>query len=61
VNLVMPGARVFYLGEGWGGCTGCDLMHETLAEHFDELAFIGMPNFQMGNNRFQIYERRQPS
>lgn len=38
VLAAYPGDRVIYIGEGNGGCTGDDRMHDMLGEHWTEVA-----------------------
>lgn len=39
--LAMKKNRILiYIGEGYGGCTGCDKFHELLDNKFEELDFI---------------------
>lgn len=39
VRNMKVGQMLIYEGEGWGGCTGNDKMHEILSSHFKELEF----------------------
>lgn len=49
---------VFYVGEGYGDCTGDDAFHETLAQCFREVDNFPLSTWPGVHDSFFIYERR---
>lgn len=52
------GDHICYIGEGWGGCTGCDGFHDFLGEHFNEVKKVSIPQWEGLHDRLFVYERR---
>lgn len=59
IKLIPVGSRVFYFGEGRGGCTGDDEMHCRLYEDFKELDIISLPQWEGMHDDLYIYEKLQ--
>lgn len=53
------GRKLVYIGEGHGGCTGCDKFHEYLYHHFDEIDGMGIPQWPGIHDRMTIYKRKK--
>jgi hypothetical protein len=43
--LNYPGNTVIYIGEGHGGCTGCDYFHEELSAKYKCIRTLDIPQF----------------
>jgi hypothetical protein len=54
------GNNVIYVGEGHGGCTGCDDFHETLDEEFVLIEECDIPQYNGIHDRLTVWERRRP-
>lgn len=52
------GKTVIYIGEGDGGCTGCDGFHEKLEREFNEVFNDGLPQWWGIHDELWIYERK---
>lgn len=52
------GDRIIYIGEGHGGCTGNDLLHDVLEEEWNELAEHRPIQWWGLHDRITVYERR---
>jgi hypothetical protein len=52
------GKTVIYVGEGDGGCTGCDEFHAILEERFEVLREVRLYRFHYMHDRAWIYERK---
>lgn len=51
------GNRLYYIGEGYGGCTGDDQFHGMLVASWSQPLVISLPQFSgIGDNLF-VYER----
>ena len=57
IKLIPLGSRVFYFGEGYGGCTGDDEMHCRLYEDFKHLDVVNLPQWTGINDSLFIYEK----
>jgi|GEM_PF-1186629 len=51
------GKKVCYVGEGYGGCTGDNIYHEILDNHWKPIEEIAIPQWFGINDRLTIYER----
>lgn len=52
-----PGRLIVYIGEGRGGCTGCDHMHDFLEEQCERLDGVGLPQFDGIHDHLSFYRR----
>lgn len=52
---VNPTGNVFYVGEGDGGCTGCDIFHNLLNTHYDLDDEVEIPTWPGIHDRLFIY------
>jgi len=52
------GRTLAYIGESWGGCTGCDRFHRYVDEHFREVQHIAIPQWWGVHDWLTIYERK---
>lgn len=52
------GQYLIYVGEGYGGCTGCDEFHQLLHNQFDECKRIDIPQFYGLHDELVIYKRK---
>jgi len=52
------GDRIVYIGEGHGGCTGSDAMHQILDEEWRQLAEHTPVQWWGLHDRITVYERR---
>jgi hypothetical protein len=52
------GARVIYIGEGEGGCTGDDVFHAALAEQWKLAASYEIPQWDGLHDDVRVYVRR---
>jgi len=57
--LKFQGQYIVYVGEGSGGCTGSDAMHEILDSQFDIVQELDIPQFLGLNDRLFIYKRKE--
>lgn len=48
---------VFYVGEGYGGCTGDDAFHETLQNELTEVDVVEIPNWYGIHDRLYVYKK----
>ena len=55
---MLPGSVLFYIGEGYGGCTGCDQLHAILNEQFDRLDNVHIPRFDGMHDSLMIYRKK---
>jgi hypothetical protein len=53
------GNRIVYVGEGHGGCTGDDVMHEHLEAHFDVIETLDIPRFLGLHDSLTVYKRKK--
>lgn len=52
------GQHVCYIGEGHGGCTGDDSFHEQLAEQFENIDDVMIPQWNGINDYLSIWRRK---
>ena len=52
------GKYLIYIGESYGGCTGCDEFHEYLYKYFNEVEIVNIPQWNGINDYLWIYERK---
>jgi hypothetical protein len=52
------GKDVFYVGEGYGGCTGDDDFHQQLESDFEQVEVLEIPQWMGIHDRFHHYQRR---
>jgi hypothetical protein len=57
VNLLPVGAKIIYIGEGHGGCTGSDQFHNFLDMKCNELYHSAMAQWNGIHDNMTIYER----
>lgn len=57
LDLLPIGTRVFYIGEGEGGCTGDLAFHKNLDKNFNLLKYIELPQFFGIHDSLYIYEK----
>lgn len=57
VNLLPVGAKIIYIGEGHGGCTGSDQFHNFLDMKCNELYHSAMAQWYGIHDNLTIYER----
>lgn len=50
-----PGSRIFYVGEGAYGCTGCDVFHHMLDERCELEAECSIPQWSCVHDRLHVY------
>ena len=55
--LEIGGKTVMYVGEGYGGCTGCDQFHALLDSRFKEVAYTEIPSWEYIHDHMMVYER----
>jgi hypothetical protein len=51
------GDCVIYVGEGNGGCTGDERLHNLLEERFELIETVGLPQFDGIHDRMEIHKR----
>jgi hypothetical protein len=52
------GNKLVYIGEGYGGCTGCNLFHELLNNEWILVKRIYLPQWNGIHDSMYIYERK---
>lgn len=52
------GKTVIFIGEGHGGCTGCDDFFELLESDFDLIETVDIPQFYGIHDSLYVYERK---
>ena len=52
------GTHVIYIGEGSGGCTGCDKFHSYLEKHFDEVETYSIPQWFGIHDYMSVHKRK---
>lgn len=57
LSILKIGTRVFYIGEGMGGCTGDLSFHINLDTNFTLLEKVYLPNFPGIHDDMYIYEK----
>lgn len=57
VSLLRPGQRFAYFGEGDGGCTGDDQLHDLLDCDFEEIQEVNYEQWPGLYDRLTIYRR----
>lgn len=57
LRLVPRGTRIFYIGEGMGGCTADDPFHETLEDEFTPLHREPLPNWPGIHDSLEVWEK----
>lgn len=57
LKLIPLETKVFYLGEGYGGCTGDDMMHLYLDESFLTIEVVELPQFWGLSDNLYIYRK----
>lgn len=58
VRLLRPGQRFAYIGEGRGGCTGDDQLHDLLSSDFDVIGERDVEQFYGIHDSLVVYRRR---
>ncbi len=53
------GNKVFYVGEGYSGCTGNDAFHQYLDNHFELTSEVSIPQFPGMHDRLFCYQRKK--
>jgi len=51
------GQTLAYIGEGEGGCTGDDQFHSALEKEWEEIQFVGLPQWPGIHDNLVIYRR----
>lgn len=59
LTMLPIGTRVFYIGEGGGGCTGDASFHHCLGLNFKALHKEDLPNWQGIHDSLMIYEKQK--
>jgi len=49
------GKTLIYVGEGSGGCTGCDKFHELLDERMESIDCVSIPRWQGMHDYMEIF------
>ena len=57
VRHIKKGRLFVYIGEGRGGCTGCDRLHDLLAKEFEQIDSYWYPRFSGLHDRVKVYRR----
>jgi hypothetical protein len=57
LRMIPKGTRIFYIGEGWGGCTADDSFHETLERDFRRLHREQLPNWPGIHDSLEVWEK----
>lgn len=57
VRQLPIGSHFLYIGEGEGGCTGDDALHELLREDFELLREVPIDAFEYMHDQLWIYKR----
>lgn len=57
LSMLKIGTRVFYIGEGYGGCTGDASFHVNLDNNFKLLERVFLPQFPGIHDSMYIYEK----
>lgn len=52
------GSTVIYVGEGDGGCTGCDRFHGLLNSNFEQVEFVSIPRWECIYDSLRVYRRK---
>lgn len=53
--VAQPGSRIFYVGEGSYGCTGCDVFHHMLDERCELEGTVGTPQWGGLHDNLHVY------
>lgn len=53
------GDTLIYIGEGSGGCTGCDAFHDLLEEEWTQVDLVEIPQYSGIHDRMFIYQRNK--
>jgi hypothetical protein len=53
------GDTLVYIGEGWGGCTGCDRFHGLVDAEWEEEERMKMPRFEIARDFAAVYRRKK--
>jgi hypothetical protein len=56
-KAMRSGTVLCYIGEGYGGCTGCDQFHRYIEESFEQLAEVTLPQFDGLHDYLQIFRK----
>lgn len=58
-RMIRPGRLLFYIGEGYGGCTADDKFHEFVGNpnEFEEVEVVDMVQFYGINDDLYVYRR----
>ena len=51
------GNTIIYVGEGYGGCTGCDLFHETLRRDYTEVKHVHIQQWYGLHDILTVWKR----
>lgn len=51
------GNKVIYIGEGYGGCTGCDKFHQLLAKEWELKQEVNIPQWYDIHDGVYLYDR----
>jgi hypothetical protein len=57
--MLLIGSRVFYIGEGMGGCTADASFHKYLCVNFGHLHTEDLPQFPGIHDYLSVYEKKQ--
>jgi len=56
LTYLKHGGKTFiYVGEGWGGCTGCDKFHKLLNESMESVRCVSIPRWNGMNDYMEIF------
>jgi len=59
LEMLPIGSRVFYIGEGMGGCTADASFHKYLCVNFEHLHTEDLPRFPGIHDYLSVYEKKQ--
>jgi hypothetical protein len=59
LDMLPLGTRVFYIGEGQGGCTGDLAFHKNLESNFKLLDSVELPTFLGIHDGLDVYEKEK--
>jgi hypothetical protein len=62
-KAMQPGRLLFYIGEGYGGCTADDSFHELIGDtgEFEDVDYVPMAQFFGINDNLLVYRRLDPT
>lgn len=59
IYMLPIGTRVFYIGEGMGGCTGDASFHKYLCDNFKRLDYEELPQWRGMHDYLTVYEKEK--